>query len=229
MSFEEKENEITERTASAPKNEGSSFAVVEAYKKIRMNLMYPLSQTNIRSFVITSTFQSEGKSTTSINVAIAFSQLGQRVLLIDGDMRMPTVHKKIKVPNKDGLSTVIAGFVPFEEAVIKSVRPNFDVLTAGPIPPNPSELMGSEGMQKLLDYINDKYDAVVIDTPPVGIVSDALVLAGKTAGIVLVTRCKDTTYDQVEDTIEAIKLSNVKLLGVIINGGKHKGSRYYKY
>lgn len=201
------------------------FAVVEAYKTIRTNLIYAMSQSDKRSFVVSSSNQGEGKSTTSVNIAIAFSQLGSRVLLVDADLRMPTVYKKMKLSNSEGLTSVLAGLSTFEESVHK-VNSNLDVLTSGPIPPNPSELLSSENMDIFLEKANNIYDYIIIDTPPVNVVSDALVLTPKTAGAVIVVHGNATTHEQLEKTVSSLKFAEARLLGVVINGGTEKGKDY---
>lgn len=201
------------------------FAVVEAYKTIRTNLVYAMSQSDKHSFVVSSSNQGEGKSTTSVNIAIAFSQLGSRVLLIDADLRMPTIYKKMKLSNSEGLTTILAGLGTFEEAVHK-INSNLDVLTSGPIPPNPSELLSSQNMDHFLEKVNGIYDYIIIDTPPVNIVSDAVVLAPKTAGAVIVVHGKTTTHEQLDRAVGALKFAESRLLGVVINGGAERGKGY---
>lgn len=205
------------------------FAVVEAYKAIRTNLVYTTSQSSKKSVLITSSQQGEGKSTTAVNIAITFSQLGERVLLVDADLRIPTVHKKLRLSNADGLSSVLVGLSTFEQS-IHSVGSNLDVLTAGPIPPNPSELLCSQRMQDFIEAAETIYDRIIIDTPPVGVVTDAVALGSKTAGVVLVVRGGKTTHDQVEKSLAAIEFAQAKVLGVIINGGTKKNkNKNYKH
>lgn len=205
------------------------FSVVEAYKTIRTNLLFVLAQSNRKCVTFSSAGPAEGKSTTSVNVAIAFSQLGIKVLLIDGDLRKPTVYKKMKLSNKVGLSSVLAGFSTFDNAVI-SVNKSLDVLTSGPLPPNPSEILSSSAMEILLDDLEEKYDYIIIDTPPINIVSDALVVAQKTSGIVMVVKENFTTYEDVKKALSAIELTNVKLLGSVINdAGAYETKNYNKY
>ena len=204
------------------------FAIVEAYKTIRTNLMFLLSQQNGKVLAFTSSNASEGKSTTSVNIAIAFSQLGGKVLIIDADLRRSSIHKKMRLENNDGLSNVVAGFSSFETA-IQSANPYLDVLTAGPIPPNPSELLGSKAFENLMNTVREKYDYIIIDTPPLNIVTDALLIGPRTDGVILVVRDAFTPHDTIKRAIGSAEFANIKILGAIMNGANPKNSRRYTY
>ena len=208
------------------------FEVVESYKNVRTNLVYILSKAKKKSVVFSSSVQAEGKSTTTVNVAIVFSQIGDKVLLLDADMRLPSIHKKMKLQNTTGLSSVLVGSDTFEDAVIH-VNANLDVLCSGPIVQNSLELLSSERVKELISELESKYDYVIIDTPPIGVVADSLVLAQNTAGIVLIARDNVTRYDFIEKSIAQANLVNVNVLGVILNGIDHKNKKYsyrrYKY
>ena len=191
--------------------------------------MFVLSDSENKRVVISSALPNEGKTITAINLAIAFSQTGKKVLLIDADLRRPTVYQRLKINNNKGLSSILVGFCSLREAV-RNISPNFDVLTSGAIPPNPSELLGGNNMSLLLDGLKDYYDYIIIDTPPINMVSDALVLTPKTDGLVLITRQGKTTHDQFRKAIASIELANVKLLGAILNGDRSGNSDYgYTY
>ena len=204
------------------------FAVVEAYKTIRTNLTFLLSSSENKVFGITSPDAGDGKSTTAINMAIAFSQFGDKVLLIDADMRRSSVHKKLKIENNAGLSGVLAGFNKWEE-VVTNIGDSLDVITAGQVPPNPSELLGSARFEKLVEEVDQKYSYVIIDTPPIDVVSDALVIAPHTAGLVLVVKDQVTSTDAIKRTIEAAKFANINILGAVMNGANPKSGRRYGY
>lgn len=204
------------------------FAVVEAYKTIRTNLTFLLSSSENKVFGITSPDAGDGKSTTAINMAIAFSQFGDKVLLIDADMRRSSVHKKLKIENNAGLSGVLAGFNNWQE-VVTNISDSLDVITAGQVPPNPSELLGSARFEKLVEEVGQKYSYVIIDTPPIDVVSDALVIAPHTAGLVLVVKDQVTSTDAIKRTIEAAKFANINILGAVMNGANPKSGRRYGY
>ncbi|MBQ3088323.1 MAG: CpsD/CapB family tyrosine-protein kinase [Clostridia bacterium] len=215
--YDEKNVEPTNRTVP--------FAVVESYKAIRTNLMFLLSQTRSHTFEISSSLPGEGKSSCAVNLAIAFSQLGSKILLIDADLRKPSVYRKLRLQNAKGLSSVLVDFCSFSEAVM-SINANFDVLLSGPIPPNPSELLGSEQMTRLLDSVKDKYDYIIIDTPPINVVSDAVVLAAKTEGIVMVVQDKKTTHDEFKKAVSSLSFADARLLGVVLNSSADKNAKY---
>lgn len=201
------------------------FAVVESYKAIRTNLMFLLSQTRSHTFEISSSLPGEGKSSCAVNLAIAFSQLGNKILLIDADLRKPSIYRKLRLQNVKGLSSILVGFCDFEEAVVK-VNDNFDVLVSGPTPPNPSELLGSDQMSRLLDNVKDKYDYVIIDTPPINVVSDAVVLAPKTEGIVMMVQDRKTTHEQFKKAVSSLSFANVRLLGAVLNSSSDRSAKY---
>lgn len=204
------------------------FAIVEAYKAIRTNLTFLLSGSETKVFGITSPEAGEGKSTTSVNMAIAFSQLGDKVLLIDADMRKSSIHKKLKIENNAGLSNILAGFNKYSE-VINHISDTFDVITAGQIPPNPSELLGSARFKELVEAVGKEYSYVIIDTPPVDVVTDALVIAPHIAGLVLVVKDQVTPTDSISRAIESAKFANINLLGAIMNAANPKSGGRYGY
>ena len=204
------------------------FAVAESYKSIRTNLQFLLSQNpGCRVITVSSYKSGEGKTTNSINIAIAFSQLGKKVLLIDADMRRPTIHKKLHLEATNGLSGVLAGFVTAEECIL-NVSSCFDVLPAGATPPNPSEILDSAATDRLLENLKLNYDYIIIDTPPLGVVTDPLTIAPRTDGVVIIVKQKYTRHDDFEKALESIKLTNSRVLGVILNS-TDMSSKYYSY
>ncbi len=206
------------------------FNVTESYKSIRTNITFSLSTQKRKVFAVSSANPGEGKSTTAANIAIAFAQADNHVLLIDADMRKPVQHKTFRVSNVDGLSTLIGRMSTVEDAVKRNVQPNLDVLTAGTCPPNPSELLASEQFAALIEKLSAQYDYIIIDTPPVNVVSDGIVLRDVIGGILFVLRYASTTYDDVEEVMKKVELSDVNAIGFILNDVKyeHRGVYYSK-
>lgn len=207
-----------------------SFNVVESYKSIRTNILFALGTCNKKIFAVSSPNPSEGKSTMAANIAIALAQTGSTVLLIDADMRKPVQHKTFKIKNSNGLSTLIIN----KSSIAKSVRRNIvkclDLLPSGPIPPNPSELLASEKFGELLEKFSVDYDYIIIDTPPINVVSDALVIKNLISGILIVLKYASTTFDDVSSCMKQIDLAKTNMLGFVLNDiCCNCGSLYYNY
>ncbi|HBV52259.1 MAG TPA: capsular biosynthesis protein [Clostridiales bacterium] len=212
-------------------NENFPFAVREAYNTLRTNVLYALSPINGKIVAVTSPNAGEGKSTVSVNLAIALAETSARVLLIDCDLRKPTIHKKLGLNNSSGLSKFIVGFETMADALTREILPNLDVMTSGPIPPNPSELLGSANMQTFLNKVSDYYDYIILDTPPINIVTDMAVMANFISGVLLVSYYASTTIEDVRRAQEALKIVNAKILGLVVAGViRKKGNKgdYYR-
>lgn len=193
------------------------FAVAESYKTIRTNLQFLLANNvGCKTIAVSSPKAGDGKTTNAVNIAIAFSQLGKRILLVDADLRRPSIYKKLKIENTDGLSGVLAGFTTADNAIV-NVNSSFDVLPSGATPPNPSEMLASPAYDRLIETLRLAYDYIIIDTPPVGIVSDALSVANKTDGMIIVVKEKVTQHTDFEKVLDSIKLAGVRILGVVLN------------
>lgn len=214
----------------------SKFAIVEGYKIARTNLVFSLSAAESNVVAFTSWSKGEGKSTATANLAISFSKMDKKVLLIDADLRRPNVHNLMKLQNAAGLSEVIGKFKSFDEVINRDVLPYLDVLTSGSIPPNPSELLASQNFSAMLEVLRKDYDYIILDTPPVGVVADALILKDLVAGYVVVVREKFTTHGDIEKALQSIRLADSKVLGFLKVGcaaSERKYSKgqygYYKY
>lgn len=207
------------------------FAIVESYKSIRTNITFSLSTFDKRIFAVSSPNPGEGKSTTAANIAIAIAQSGRKVLLIDADLRKSVVHKMFHLKNEYGLSTVTSKQAELEECIQHTDIENLDVITSGEVPPNPSELLGSKRMAKILDELAEKYSTIIIDTPPVNVVTDAMELAKYVSGIVMIMRYGKTTTDDIEAAMKKIEFSSMHVLGFVLNDvdTKHHGKYYSKY
>lgn len=203
------------------------FAVTEAYKCVRTNLISMLERENKKTVVITSPNASEGKSTTSINTAISLSQLNCRVLLIDADAHRPSVHRKLKLDNSVGLTELINGTAEPIEA-IKHYNASLDVITSGSLPQNATEMFSTPAFDELLEDFKSKYDCVILDAPPANMLSDALVIGQKTDGMILVIRAGTTTHENLRRTLSSAETLDINILGVILNGSDFGTKRYYK-
>ena len=210
----------------------SKFAIVESYKAARTNIMFSLSADDDKIFAITSYSKGEGKSTVSANLAISFSKMEKKVLLVDCDLRRPNIHNIFKIENTVGLSNIIVKMTDFEETIHRDVLTNLDIITSGTIPPNPSELLCSARFVNLVKKLYEEYDYIIFDTPPVGVVSDALLLKDLVAGFVVVIRERSTTHGDIQNLLESAKLADSKLLGFIKVGcisSKRRSKRGYYY
>lgn len=210
------------------------FSVTESYKSIRTNILFALGTSDKNIISVSSANPSEGKSTASANIAIAFAQTSSKVLLIDADMRKPVQHKSFRLSNNKGLSTLIVNMSTFEESIKKSSVENLDILTSGPMPPNPSELLASSQYLEMLRKLSKVYDYIIIDTPPVNVVSDAMIMSNSVSGILMVLKYGSTTYGDVNEAMKQFELANANLLGFVLNdiesGGRGSYYRYsYKY
>lgn len=211
----------------------SNFHVQEAYKTLRANVRFSLSGNGCKKVCITSSAASEGKSITILNLAISFALTGQKVLLIDGDMRRPSLARLLIEKPSPGLSNYLAGLNTEDEVIRKGIYENLDVILSGEIPPNPSELLGSDTMQTLLTDMGKRYDYILVDLPPVGVVADACVIANSLDGVLFLVRQNVTERDAVAASVKQLELSGAKLLGFVLNGAQSEGKTYgedtYRY
>lgn len=203
--------------------------ISEQYRTVRTNLHFASVDEELRSLLVTSSGPTEGKSMTAANLAIVYAQQGKKVLLIDADLRKPTVHYTFRVDNISGLSNVLVGEGTLERVTVASDVDNLDIMSSGPIPPNPSELLASKKMQKLLEDTKSAYDIVIFDTPPVLAVTDAQVLADIVDGSLLVVRSDQTEIEAATKAKEALKPAKAKLLGAVLNDHQKEKSNYYYY
>ncbi|KAB7707407.1 polysaccharide biosynthesis tyrosine autokinase [Bacillus aerolatus] len=203
--------------------------ISEQYRTIRTNIIFSSVDQAIRSLLITSAGPGEGKSTTAANLAIVFAQQGKSVLLVDADMRKPTMQYTFNLTNTIGLTNVLAKQKSLSVAVVETDVNGLDVLLSGPIPPNPAELLGSRIMEQFLNEAYSLYDLVIFDTPPVLAVTDAQVLANQCDGTILVVNSGKTEADGAIKAKELLQSAKAKPLGVVLNNHKLKESSYYYY
>ncbi len=208
-------------------SESTPFAISEAYNSARTNTMFAVAHAPKKIIAVTSSNPSEGKSTTCSNLAISFANAGFEVLLVECDLRKPTMANNFNLKNKRGLSAILGGFCSVTDALNSYVLSGLDIITAGEIPPNPSELLGSEAMKSFLIASAQNYDYVFLDTPPVNVVTDSQLMNEDIAGIVFTIREGDTTHPDIQSAMDKIKLANGKTLGFIKTFCKpEKSGRY---
>ncbi len=208
------------------KNDPKSMAS-EAYRTLRTNIQYSSVDEEIKTLLITSAGPTEGKSSTTGNLAITLANAGNRVVVVDCDMRKPTIHKKMKISNKAGLSNFLAGEVELLE-VIQKYEKNMYVITAGSIPPNPSEILESNKMNDFIKKMKNEFDYVIIDSPPIIAVTDAQVLAPKVDGVILVVASKQADKEATIRAKELLQKVQANLIGAVLNKVEFTSGKGYK-
>ncbi|KRF53055.1 capsular biosynthesis protein [Bacillus sp. Soil531] len=203
--------------------------VAEQYRTIRTNIQFSNVDQDIKTIVVTSSGAEEGKSTTTSNLATVYAQQGLKVLLIDADLRKPTGHYTFRLENHIGLTNVLTRQSTLAQAVQESEIPHLSVLTSGPIPPNPSELLASAQMAELLKEMREQFDMIIFDTPPILAVADAQILANQVDGTILVVSSGKTEKDAALKSKELLSNAQGKLLGVVLNNHKVEEDNYYYY
>lgn len=209
------------------------FQITESYKKARTNIVYSIIKEGCKKIVFTSPFKSEGKTTTAVNVAVALSQqVNTRVLIIDCDLRRPSAHTILDVQPELGLANYLNGECSIEDVKVKTGNEKLDFISYGVIPPNPSELLASKIMEEMIKELEESYDYIIFDTPPVNMVMDAVPLCKLADGVIVVVKHKNTTHPELSKAVEALKRNNSKILGVILNGipsvQTSKGGYYFR-
>ncbi|MCR1871672.1 polysaccharide biosynthesis tyrosine autokinase [Mammaliicoccus lentus] len=204
--------------------------ISEKFRGIRTNIMFSSADNDIQTVVFTSEKPAAGKSTISANVAITYAQAGYKTLLIDGDMRKPSQHYLFNTSNIDGLSNLILKRSDYSKAIHKTKIINLDLLTSGPVPPNPSELIGSENLLKIMNELEEIYDYIIIDTPPVITVTDAQLFSEIAQNVVYVVDTQSNDRNVVKKGKELIEKTGAKILGIVLNKSvEENNSSYYNY
>jgi capsular exopolysaccharide synthesis family protein len=207
----------------------------ESYRSLRTNVLFSSADQSPRVILVTSALPEEGKTTTAVNLAAAMAQAGSRTLLLGADMRKPSLHNVFGYPRENGLSNILTGAALVQEVAKGSGEENLEFIDCGPIPPNPSELLGSNGMSALIESLKQKYDRIIIDSPPLTAVTDASLLAQKADGVILVVRAFMTSKQAVKVGLEQLNNVGAKILGVAFNSvdmdreGSYYSSYYYSY
>jgi capsular exopolysaccharide synthesis family protein len=230
-------NNNKDKDSKEPKKYGyyySSSAFEEAFRSLNTNIRLLGSDRGSKSLVISSSAPAEGKSTVSVNLAKAAAAMGQRVLLVDADMRRPQVHARLELTNTQGLSNLLANGLPIEELVQKLPEPEWEtlaVLSAGEIPPDPTRLLASKRMQDLMEYLDNSsnYDLIVYDTPPILGFADGRILGPYTNGAILVAKMQQTDRGALKQAIDELRMSKVPVLGLVANNVSRKSQQSYYY
>lgn len=212
-------------------SEKTSFAYVEAYKTLRTNFNFLTANGKNRTILVTSALQDEGKSGLAINLAISLVQAGNKVLLIDADMRNPSLHRYLRLTMRAGigLSTLLTGEVKVGDCLMTTEQ-GVDVIAGGLIPPNPAELIGSEAMRELLQVASQRYDYVICDTPPVGVITDAAAMSPLCDGVLFAIRQRFASRNQVHSALRNLQSVNAKILGTVLTRySARKNGRGYGY
>lgn len=217
------------RKQAAISFESDNSAIAEAFRKLRTNLQFLSVDSPPRVIVVTSSMPSEGKSTSAINIALALAEAEHNVVLIDGDMRRPTLHRHLDLVQPVGFSTVLSGGASLDDALQETAFSGLTVLTSGAIPPNPSELLGSQAAKKLLIELRSKFDYVIVDSTPLLAVTDAAILAAAADGVLLVSRYGQTKREQLAHAVSSLESVGAPLLGTVFTLMPTRGGASYSY
>lgn len=208
----------------------TDFVVKEAYKTARTNIRFSLSSAKgCKKVIVTSASPGEGKTTTCLNLAIAFAQTDTKVLIIDADLRKPRLYRHLSIERENGLSDLLCGLIETKDAIKHCEAHNLDCITSGQLPPNPAELLSSKEFELLLEELGASYDYIFVDTPPVTVVTEAAAMAKAANGVILVVRQNNTIHESIERALANLKMTNAKLLGFILNGASDGAYGYGRY
>lgn len=201
--------------------------ISEQFRTIRTNITFSRPDEELKTILVTSSTSGEGKSTTAANLGVVFAQEGKRVLIIDGDLRKPTLHQTFKTFNKMGLSNVLVRKATFNEAIQETFIVGLYVLTSGPIPPNPAELLSSTAMDTLIQDTKKDFDIIIFDAPPLLIVSDAQILSNKCDGTLLIANSGVVEKEVIQKATAILTASQAKILGVVLNNYVSPSNKHY--
>lgn len=233
LSKKKNQSVFTNTADSRTLHKNLDFTAAEQYKLLRTNLAFTLPQNEKCPIIgVTSSLRGEAKSTTSINLSYMLAEKNNKVLLIDGDLRLPSVAKKLDIENTVGLTELLMGQSVNISDFRSDIHDNWYILPSGQIPPNPSELLGSPRMESVLNKLRELFDYIIIDLPPVNLVSDAISISGMLTGIIVVVRQEYCAKKELAHCVRQLKLSNVNILGFVMTGTNFGGGVYskkYKY
>ena len=200
----------------------------EAYRTLRTNIQYSSYDKKIKKILVTSSEPAEGKSTIIGNLAVSLSQSENTVILLDCDLRKPTVHKKFNISNEVGLTELLVGKKELKD-VIQYRNKHLHIITSGKIPPNPAEMLASKSMERLLEQLSSEYDYILMDTPPLNAVTDAQVLSTKADGTLIVIRSEKTKKESMLTAKSLLQKVNANILGIVFNDVANSANKYYYY
>ncbi|MEH7308187.1 CpsD/CapB family tyrosine-protein kinase [Neobacillus drentensis] len=203
--------------------------ISEQYRTIRTNIQFSSVDKEMKAIMVTSSGPGEGKSTTAANLAVTFAQLGKKVLLVDADLRKPTVHHTFGINNLFGFTTVLTKQKTLEKTVLETSVQDLYILTSGPIPPNPAELLSSKSMEQFIEDAKSQFEYVIFDTPPLLAVADPQILANQCDGSIMVVYSEKTEIDLAKKAKELLEHAQSKLLGVVLNHKEAQSGDYYYY
>ena len=228
-----KKHKGDERVLKLSLDKSAPFAYSEAYKSLRTNINFISSTSDVKSIVLTSAIPQESKSNVAVNMAINMASEGKKVILIDCDLRKPVLHKYLRVGrNQQGLTDVLASRAKLDDCIVKFKDVKVHLLPAGTVPPNPSEMLSQERMKKLIDFLKEQYDFVILDAPPVSVVTDAAVLGHYVDGAILVVRSKFAPKETIKLAVRKLQNVDIKILGVVLtryNAKKSTKNSAYTY
>ena len=228
MAKKKKELRMVEDESKLILNEDSPFLVTEAYNALRTNIVFSLPGTKCKTLVMTSSDRAEGKSTNAINISISLSQLDKKVLIIDGDMRLPTVARKLEIDATPGLSNILIGDAKIRDAVVYVEDYKLYVLPAGNLPPDPTGLLSSPQMKQLIVELGNSFDYIIIDMPPITTVTDAAIVSPFVDGYLLVARDHSSDYRAIDKMLNILRMVNARILGFVYADAKVGEKKYYK-
>jgi len=224
-----KSNQSTRKCITILDNQ--TFSLVESYKSLRTNILFslPAKEGGCRKILLTSANPGDGKTTTCVNIAITLAQANMRVLLIDADMRKPTIHKYFEIESRVGLSNALSGMNKLDECIQKIEKTeNLWVITSGILPPNPSELLSSNNMTHLMENLEASFDFIIIDSPPVNIVTDALAVSKFVDGVAVIAAQNVTRYPDLKRAVASLEFADANILGFVLNKIHKSKSKYGK-
>lgn len=213
-------------------NETTPFFIKEEYKTLRTNVMFSIPSEGCKVIGVSSAQTMEGKSINCLNLAIAFAQTDARVLLMDCDLRLPRQSSLIGLDAIPGVSNILVGMNKYTEAIKKTELYGLDVILSGDIPPNPSELLASDNMDKLINQLKQQYDYIFIDLPPINLVADTSIVSKFMSGLILVVRASSTKRESIVKAISQLELTGANVIGIVLNGVQAKSritGKYGKY